>query len=268
MAFADFTAYKDECEHPAQRIVLTKNSLTTIAGRASDLWVVAPFGGSTPTTAVVPTNTTTGAIGQIDGGGSALRLPRIELATAQPGFWVLCDRLSHQGGLDATNISAQTTNLATAALTRYTSGVGVMLGLTIYTQIGTTATTVTCSYTDDAGNAGQTTQPALFGATGFREASRLIICPLAAGDVGVRAVASVTVLASTGTVGNFGVTLFKPLIALPQWMVGSNQVQYDAALGLCANLPEIVDGACLFWMFIAQTTSSGILNAELCFTED
>jgi hypothetical protein len=179
---------------------------------------------------------------------------------------VLCDRLSHQGGLSGTATGAQTTNLPTAALTRYTDGVGVMLGLEIYTQIGTTATTITASYTDQDGNTGQTTAATAWGATGFREASRLVVLPLAAGDTGVRAVASVTAAATTGTAGNFGVTLFKPLVAIP--CVGSVIQDHDALLGMSSQLVQILDDACLFWLYVSTTTTAGVLQASLEFIED
>jgi hypothetical protein len=180
---------------------------------------------------------------------------------------MLADRLSHQGGLSGTVTTAQTTNLPTAALTRYTTGVGVIAALDVYTQIGTTATTVNASYTNQDGTAAVASQATPFGATGFREASRSIILPLAQGDTGVRSVESVTVLATTGTAGNFGVTLYRPLLLFP---IGGLNQWYDInpLLGGGSNMPEVLDDACLYWLFVADTTASGILQASLSFEED
>ncbi len=606
MSIADLAAYKLKIESPNQRLLVTKNSLTTVAGRNYSLWNIAPLAGATPTTAVVPDRTTAGAMGQFNGGALSLRVIQQILGQANKGCLVLCDRLGHQAGLSGTVTTAQSTNLPTAALTRYTTGDGVFACLEIYcvddqteclthrgwtschalrkgdlilafdmatnttrwepvkdvylndkfcgemiemcgqgkngqgthqgfsalttrnhrwpveiehgrakklkletwtsetlpkshgrllcsakhefperpvwsdalvrlvawyvtegyfekakliisqshlvnkancdsiradliaigakpsdkkkrgakrrpglhwseglsksecinfvitgtaieiisdrapgrdkvpsmdflrdltqsqmrdfidvlirgdgtrgtnqfsqwhtarmdmvmaacvlagyspsirkqgkggdctirgfgndvdirrhlhrilrktrkfkgtvwcpvttsgywvarrngsvhitgnTQIGTTATTVTTSYTNQAGTAGQASQATVFGGTAFREVNRAIILPLAQGDTGVRAVASVTVLATTGTAGNFGVTLYKPLMIFP--IQAANVFSaFDPLLSMCGNMPEIIDDAALYWMYIAETTASGIFTAAVSFEED
>lgn len=266
MAVASYSDYVSEVAAPYQRLQDTKASLTTVAGRTYSLWPTAPDGGAAPTTAVAPTNTTTGAMGQQDS-SSTQYLAQVAASIQNSAYVLICDRLSHQGGLDATSVAAQTTNLPTAALTRKTNGIGVFLGLEIYTQIGTTATTVTASYTNDAGTAGRVTAATAFGGTGFREAGRLIILPLAAGDVGVKAVASVTLALSTGTVGNFGVTLFRPLLALPIPSLGSQQLLFDAIQSSAGNIPSIDNGACLFYALMAGAASTGVMLTANRFIE-
>lgn len=266
MAIATLAAYKIAAQFPEQRRHISKAAIASVVGRSYSLWATGADAGAAPTTAVAPTNTTSGALGQINGGASALRLIGADVAAGAPGMVVVCDRLSHQGGLSAIVTGAQTTNLPTAALTRYTSGVGVMLGLEVYTVTGTTATTVTCSYTNQSGSSGQTTPVTVFGGTAFREAGRLLILPLASGDTGVQAVANVNIVATTGTAGNFGVTLFKPLFAMP--IPTTEYWTYDPLLTCTANLPDIVDGACLFFVVVPSTTSTGALCANLKFAED
>jgi hypothetical protein len=270
MAITDYAAYIAMQEHPDQEIVYTKNLISLAVGLTGSYWLAAPFAGSAPTTAVVPTNATTGAIAQfINGGSGAMRLPKMQIGHYLPSTLMLVDRLSHQGGLSAANISAQTTNLPTAALTRYTSGVGVFAALEIYTVIGTTATTVTASYTDTTPTAGRTSIATVFGGTNRREASSMVILPLQEGDIGVKSVESVTVLVSTATAGNFGVTLFKPLMMIPVQPSGSNITIYDPLLNHGGNLPEILDNACLQWIWLSGSTgSSGSLNATMAFAED
>lgn len=268
MALASFTAYKTAVSNPSQTIHLSKNSLTTIAGRMSSLYATAPFGGAAPTTAVVPTNSlTNGFVGQVNAGSAALRLGVCNFSFAQTGIWILCDRLSHQGGLVGNVNTTQTTNLSTAALTRYTNGVGVWMALEIYSQIGTTGANVTCSYTNQGGSSGQTSISVPIGATGFREVGRMIFMPPQGGDYGVQAVASVALDASTGTAGNIGVTLFKPLISFPAYRVGQ-MFTYDPFTVNSSQMPEILDDACLFWVFLPSTSSSGIMQATLTFFED
>ena len=162
--------------------------------------------------------------------------------------------------------TAQTTNLPTAALTRYTNGVGVQIGLTIYAAIGATGTTVTATYTNESGGSGRVTPLTNLGGASFNTARRFITLPLQSGDTGVQSVQNVTVTATTGTAGNFGVTLYKPLVMLSVPVV-SQDFDWDALFSLGANAPEIVDGACLFWMCLPLATASGGIQGELSFAE-
>lgn len=266
MAFVDFDEYKEVSRAPHQCALFSKNSITSVAGRLHDLWITAPDAGATPTTAAVPDRATTGAIGQRNPAAD-LKLIAAKIASAGIGTYMLVDRLSHQGGLSGTVTTAQTTNLPTAALTRYTSGVGVMMALQIYTQIGATGTTVTCSYTNQAGTNGRTSQATDFGAASFRELNRLIIMPLQEGDTGVRSVESVTVLATTGTAGNFGVTLFRPIL-LMSTPVSGQLFEWDGLLNLGGQTPDIVDNACLSLLAMPATTTSGIVQGQLRFAEN
>lgn len=263
MAITDFADFADRVANPWQVEDFNLTTLTTMAGRTYDAWVAQAIPGVAPTTAVAPTRTTTGAVGQENSTTGTLGLIGARFNAMNPGVYVVCDRLSHQGGLSGTVTTAQTTNLPTAALTRYTGGVGVMMGLSIYTQIGSTATTVAASYTNQAGTAGRTAPLTVFGGSGFREAGRLCLLPLQSGDTGVRAVASVTVTATTGIAGAFGVTLFKPLAA-----VICDEQHGVSVAGLIngrmsGGLPEIVDDACLFILAVSQSTNSSGVGAIL-----
>lgn len=269
MAIADLDQYK--LELGAQRDINGINvaTLTTVAGRWYDLWTVTPPVGVAPTTAVAPTRTTAGALGQENpAGGSQKSLIGARFSALNPGNYLMIDRVSHSGGLSGTVTTPQTTNLPTAALTRYTDGVGVMLGLTIYSQVGTTATTVTASYTNQAGTSGRTTAAVVFGSTGFREAGRMILLPLQAGDTGVRAVASVTVLATTGTAGNFGVTLFKPVYHICVHD-GSGVLPAGGYLSgsTGGGIPAVVDNSCLSFLYCGQSTNPQGAGA-LLFSEN
>lgn len=264
MALSSYTSYQTASDSPWRYIDDTKNAVTTVAGRLYSGWVLAPNTGAAPTTAAVPTNTTTGAMGQSNGGTNQ-RLCESILSTQAIGTVLIVDRLSHQGGLSATTTGAQTTNLPTAALTRYTSGVGVMLALEIYSAVGTTGTTVTASYTDSALGAGTSTLAVTFGGTGFREANRAILLPLAVGGTGVTAVANVNLVASTLTAGNFGVTLFYPIAVCPSpvpAVAKSNEFLWTSGF-----IPPVPDNSCLQYMFLCNTTSTGVLMTSHVFIE-
>lgn len=178
----------------------------------------------------------------------------------------MIDVLNHSGGLSAVVTTEQTTNLPTAALTRHTSGDGVMVGLLIYTQIGTSVTTVTIRYTNQAGTANQVSTAVTFGGTGFREAGRLVLIPLAVGDTGVQSVEGVTVTATTGTAGNFGVVMFKPITCFALENT-SGAMPIDAVTGgMIGAMQPFDDDACLSCMVISgvvQAVSGAILLGEV-----
>lgn len=263
MAIASFSTFDAELDHPKESVAFGIATTTTIAGRWQDLWTSMTIPGTAPTTAAAPTSATAGALGQQDSTVATLGLVSARISTLTPGCYLLIDRLSHQGGMNATSTGTQTTNLPTSALTRYTTGEGVMLGVTIYTQIGTTATTISCSYTNSAGTAARTSPSVVFGGTGFREAGRFIPIPLASGDTGVRSVQNSTIAGSTGTVGAFGYCLYKPLAMVMVDEVNSS-VYCDLVTGkIGGGLPEVVDGACLGVLAMPTTTTvqaTGVLQ--------
>lgn len=266
MSIANKAAYDTKISAPWRRINDTKNSLSTIAGRYYSLWNTLPDAGAAPTTAEAPTTATAGSLGQNNnGGGTVQRLASIIASTQNAGTVLVVDRLSHSGGLSGIVTTAQTTNLPTAALTRYTDGVGVMAALEIYTAIGTTATTVTASYTNTA-SVSQTSLATAIGTTTFNSAGRLIMLPLVAGDLGVLAVASVTLLASTATAGNFGVTLFRPLAVLPSATPGEAEM-YEL-LYTMGFIPAVPEDSCLQYHVLSNLTATGVLQTSHSFIEE
>ena len=255
MPITNFAAFLADISDPKEFQPVTIPTLTAVAGRWYDLWTTVPPVGVAPTTAVVPTSATLGALGQQDGGGLALGLVAARFNAMNPGVFLLVDRLSHQGGLSGTVTTAQTTNLPTAALTRYTDGVGVMIGLTIYTLIGAIGSTVSASYTDQNDNTGNITPLVVIGGSNFNAPSRMVMLPLTGDDTGVKAVASVTVTATTGTAGNFGVTLFKPLAAIIVDEVNGVAI-CDLVTGKWGGgLPEVADGAALQLLGCSASTN-------------
>lgn len=244
MALADLDAYLARVADP--ELVLPFLKVDRNITQACDGWLTGTDPGASPTTAVAPTSATTGSLGQIAVASNALRCLGASL-NGEAGFYLLADRLSHQGGLVGNSSSTQTTNLPTAALTRFTSGVGVMAGISIYGQIGATATTVSVSYTNTTPTSGRTSPAMTIGAAAFRAAQSFHVLPLADSDDGVTSVESVTLAATTGTAGNFGVVLFKPLAGFV--LPGRNApLSYSMFDGLIGGLASIPNDACLFWV--------------------
>jgi hypothetical protein len=169
--------------------------------------------------------------------------------------YLLYDRLFHIGGLAGNSTADQTVqgSPASPALTRNTGGAGNIAWYEIYTIIGTSPTTLTMTYTDQDGNTGQTSTINI-GATGFREVSRAQRIPLAAGDTGMRAVEMVKLTASTGALGNFGITIAQPLALIPVGSAGTAGWR-DYTTGL-PGIPVPDPDACLALMFIPAVATA------------
>lgn len=211
-----------------------------------------------PTTSVALTRTSDRAINSFLPNAGAGRLSllgaRINNSAISGTVNFLVDVLNISGGLDATVSTTQTTNLPTAPLTRYADGNGVHAAAVLHVAIGTTATTITASYTNQAGTSGQNSILTTFGSTGFNGVNRVIPFPLADGDTGVRSVESVTLTATTGAIGNFGIILYKIIgVVFANNMLGSEI--FDGFTTGCqlGIFNEVLDDACL--------TVFGIQNA-------
>jgi len=269
MAISTYNGMRSKMAAPYFRSWTNKTNQPN--GYTQSLWTAAssfPSVGVAPTTPVVPTNLTAGSAGQFDSSGTMRSPGWSRFQAGGPSMILLCDRLSHQAGLSGTVTSEQTTNLDTAALTRQTSGVGVMMAAEIYSAVGTTGTTISARYTN-SGNTGSRNSPGrTFGGTNFREATQILPLPLLGADLGVKSVQGVTVLASTGTAGNFGITLFKPLMCWSTLStVGMSNVR-QFVLDFAQACPQIVAGACLFYMMLNRDTTIASFSGSLLFTED
>ena len=254
-------------------------ALTTssLGGKEMSLWQwegTPSHGAVPPTTAANPDNTTAGSLMQGDpAAGKQKWLASIDSPGPPAGGAIaLWDRLVHCSGFSGTVTTAQNLNGGSPATVSRTyvdnqgnQHVGNRIFVEIYTAVGATGTTITASYTNQAGTAGQTTQAVTFGNTGFKEQCRWIELPLAAGDTGVQAVTSVTVLATTGTAGNFGVVVAHPILHMP------NAAQPDGWCGAIDGFIEILTGACLFWTWQIQVaavaTQPGLPFVNLAFVD-
>lgn len=267
MALADFDAYLDALRLNRAADFFAA-SITASGGRSMAMWGFFLPAPAAPTESVALDKTAAQSIGPIPNAASGkLQILGGRFSTGQPGATVVAiDLLNVSGGLSGTVTTEQTTNLPTAALTRNTGGDGVMIGLVIYTAVGTTGTTISVRYTNQAGTPNRVSTVTSFGGTGFREAARLIQIPLAAGDTGVRSVEGVTLTATTGTAGNFGVCLFKPLLTFSlESTTGTVPIDAVSSGGMIGSMAEFDDDACLTFMAfnpVAQAISGALLLAE------
>jgi hypothetical protein len=268
MAFADFDAYVDALRLN-QTADFQTSAITAVVGRPMAMWSSLLPTPAIPTASVALDKTSSNAISPIPNATSGkLQIlgGRFNTSNLAGATVVAIDLLNVSGGLSGTITTEQTTNLPTAPLTRHTGGTGVMIGLVIYATLGSTGTTISVRYTNQAGTANRTSTVTSFGGTGFREAARLILIPLAAGDTGVRSVEGVTLTATSGSAGNFGVCLFKPLLTFSlDSTTGTMPIDAVSSGGMIGSMAEFDDDACLTFMAfspVTQSISGALIVAE------
>jgi hypothetical protein len=264
MPILDFNTYKAKVSSPFQRIPYIKITSTSLIGRFCNSWLITADAGATPSTAAACDSSTVGALPLANSSG-VQRIAQVIHNSSVSASVLIADRLSHMGGLSGAVSTSQTVN--TAALTRYTDGVGVFASIDIHTAIGTLATTVVVNYTN-TGDESRTSPAIPIGATGNREVNRSILVPLADGDLGIKSVQSIQLASTTDTAGNIGVTLFKPLFMFPLNAHTDRPALADAFIGTCGNLAEIKNNACLYFLLTTQATSTGTYSGMITTVEE
>lgn len=263
MPLSNYASYVDRVTRPMQRIRHTKDGSTTVAGQIHSLWRTAPRVGAIPAGAAICDRNLAGAM-PLANPATVMRLAQVEGQLGAGAAVIIADRLYHVGGLNGTVTTAQA--VTPLALTRYTSGIDVMAALEIYTAVGSTAVVATLSYTDET-DAVRTSPEVTFGSASHNQPGRFILVPLAQGSRGVKLVHEVTLSASTGIAGNFGVTLFRPLLLIPG-LSDAQTVLADVVLGLAGNLAPVLPDACLWLVVAPRTITVGPWAGELRVIEE
>ena len=237
--------------HKWDRVAGTQISF--LQNRDYSLWTFdgQPSAGVAPGAVAVPTNTTDGGLKQVDPTGGRqkwLHCMLNWLTNAQCSV-MLYDRLLHISGLSGTVTTAQNVG---GAITRYTGSEAWnnQAWVEIYSPIGATPTTLSMNYTDQDGNAATSTNLTTIGGTAFAEQCRAYPINLASGDSGVRGVTDVTLTATTGTAGDFGITILRPLAQINVAQVGGGGLRT-----YLESIPEIKAGACLAMMITPHTVA-------------
>ncbi len=232
---------------------ISKASVTGVANLYSSLWLAnANAGAVPPTTGGACDNTTVGGIVLPTLlGGEDVYLQSLEAVAGNGGLLVLTDRAVAVSGLNGTLATAQTVTHA-ALPARFGNGENCELALEWYVTTGSTSVNVTVNYTDSDNVARVVTITGI----GASVAASRILLPLMIGR-GVKSVQSVTLSATTGTAGNFGVTIFKRVGSLP---LLANLGQYKDFYAL--GNPKLTSN-CLFFLVRCSTTSTGLIEGQI-----
>lgn len=254
----------------SSRIVLDKASIASqTANSYVSLWRATgqPGQGAIPSTAAACNNTTVGCVGFTQQTLPATSYGAyLEIATSNAAMTIeMHDRLMHMGGLSGTVATAQTVNIDFNGITADnmverigdTNYSDIQWWLEWYTATGSTAVTATVAVTYNDGTTGNLTGASLIAT---RPASHMIalngLIPAAASGKYIRAVNSVTLSATSGTAGSFGVTATRSRMTLGCPFANFKFTADWAALGL----PEIFNSSCLFPIVLTSTTSSGTVR--------
>ena len=244
----------------------------TVAGRWSSLWRyegTAGGAGAIPSAVATCTSATQGALLPFaDPGGSRTKwLTHAMASSTQIGTLVLYDRLLQGGAYSGTNTGAQTVQGTgpTPPLSRNTSGVGNVMFVEIHTAIGSSGTTITAVYTNQAGTGSRTTTAVAIGGTGLNEATRVIMLPLQAGDSGVQVCKEVQLAGTTGTAGSFSLVIARPLAFLPIGIAGMTAWR-DFVTGM-PGIPAVEAASCLSLLWLANGTTAPEVTGALSFVE-
>lgn len=254
----------------ASRIVLDKASIASqTANSYVSMWRATgqPGQGAIPGAAANCNHTTTGAVGFTQQTSPATSYGAyLEFVASNAAMTLeMHDRLIHMGGLNGTLATAQTVGIDFNGVTadNMVGRIGdsnysdIQWWLEWYTATGSTAVTATVNITYNDGTTGNLTGASL---AATRPASHMIplngLIPAAAAGKYIRAVNSVTLSATTGTAGSFGVTATRPRMAIGAPIANFKFFADWALLGL----PEIYNSSCLFPLVLTSTTSSGTVR--------
>lgn len=260
----------DALANNSTRIVIDKASIVNAAaGQYHSLWRATgqPGQGAIPTAAANCDQSTTGGMRFNQQTAPAKSyLAYLEAASSNSATTMeVHDRLMHMGGLNGTLTTAQPVGLnfdgVTAANMAERIGDAdysdIQWWLEWYADTGATAVTATVGVTYNDGTTGNLTGVSL---AATRRASFMQplngLIPAAAAGKFIRAVNTVTLSATTGAAGNFGVTAtrLRGSLFLP---IANAKFSAD-----WASLPinAIPNSACPFIAVLASTTSTGLLR--------
>ena len=256
----------------SSRLVIDKASLSNAAaGQFHSLWRATgqPGQGAIPGAAAVCSDVLMGAMQFTQQTAPATSYLGIMEGLCSNSATVLeiHDRLMHMGGLNGTLTTAQTANVDIGA-NLATSNLDVRKGdanysdiqwwLEWYTDTGGTAVTATVNVTyndDTSGNLTGVSLAATRRASFMQPLNGLI--PSADSGKYIKDVNTVTLSATTGTAGSFGVTATRYRAALYKPLANARFTADWAGLGL----PEIPNTSCLMLIQLAGATSTGTVRA-------
>lgn len=244
----------------------------TAAGRTYSFWPIAgiPGAGSYDTTpeGVVLSSSSGLVTGQIPyynaSVGKQMHLVRAVGLGNNTGIMLICDRLWHNGGLDASINTVQTINSVTWPArdnNGSANGEGVLVGVEVSATMGSTVPTLTLTYTNSDGVSGRTGVNQLSTSSGVT-AGHFYTFTLQAGDKGVQSIQSLQ-LTPSWTSGTINLVAYRILAVLEQPTTNLGTA-VDAMSG---GMPKLYDGTVPYIMYITGSGSAFRVYGQLTYAE-
>jgi len=184
---------------------------------------------------------------------------------ANVGGVYLMDRLWHNSGVVVTTTTAQAITfpgLPSRDMNGAATGDGVLLAMEITTVLGTAAPVTTCtvSYTDTLGTAAQTATLASIPTAAV--AGTFLPFTLAAGDVGVQSVDSIT-LGTSLVSGAISLVCYRPIAVVPVPTANVTQRQGWSEIGL----PIMYNSSVPWMVYSLSGTAGGVVVADITYAQ-
>ncbi len=252
----------------SQLLHLSKSSIiNTASGQYISHWRATgtPAQGAIPTTWAACSRDTTGAFPFTEAVSPAeTYLSNLEIRSdIAPQTHFIVDRIAHMGGLVGNVTTAQTVSADLSTLLA-TENIAERIGNSNYSELawylewyadtGSTPPSATLNATYDDGTTGNLTAITI---TATTRASRMLqinpLIPSAAGNRRIRGINTLTLSVSSGTAGNFGITVVRYLgsVYAPLTQMQGTKNWVDL------NLPKVARRACLAPMLFTSSTQTG-----------
>jgi hypothetical protein len=197
--------------------------------------------------------------------GNTKRLSGVEAYADQTGALIIADRLWANSSIVSTTTTAQA--ITPAALPSRDAngaalGAGVMAALEVSAATGNggAITTITITYTNQAGTGSRTGTIASFPATAA--VGTFVPFALQAGDTGVRSIQSIT-LGTTLVSGTVHLVLYRRLKTVPFGVAGAQDRAWDQV-----GIPRMYDGSVPWLLWVPTgTTAVNLTAGGLLYTE-
>jgi hypothetical protein len=211
-------------------------------------------------------DTTTGAFALTNASSGNLYLLRaLASALAVPGTILLYDRIWHNSTMSGTVTSAATITQPALPARVTDAGLGCLLAVEILTTAwGATTATLTVTYRDSVDDVDRTSTLTNVVPGGSGAPATKTFCELVpANTLGVKSVKSYVWNTTTGTAGNFGLVLYRPIARIVVPSPGVAQIHDFAQTGM----PIILSDACLAMAWTGNATTAQGIYGELVIGE-
>ncbi len=180
------------------------------------------------------------------------------------GAVLIVDRLWDNSGISVTTTTGQTVNSATwptRDASGSTAGAGILVGVEVSATLGNGAVAnTTLTYTNSAGVASRTGTIASFPAAAV--VGTFVPFALAAGDVGIRSIQTLT-LGTSYVSGTMHLVAYRILAILPTPTANLGNAQDFLQLGL----PKVWDASALQPLYLLSGTAGGAVTGSLNYAQ-